>query len=1198
MKKRLLFGSIGLLVALVVALLVVPGLINWNDYKAEITKEVEKATGRQLVIAGDIKVQVLPRPQLFVHDVALSNLQGAADGEMVSLKSLAVQVAVGPLLSGNVQVDTVRLIEPVISLEVLKDGRKNWEFTPLDQVPVQKDQAGATSDNDSVGGGDDLPVRLDDFTIVDGTFIYRDSVAGTVERIDRINARIAAASLVGPVQSVGSLTYQGLPVDYEVSLGKLIEGRTASINLKVSTQAGGAEALLNGTLIDLKNEPGFKGKVEVTGKHLASLLQKISGGAAQPGLLGQAFQVEGNIQAGAGGVSSDDMTVSLGSAKGAVKLAVDLRKNISADVAVAFAKIDLDQWLALPAIPAKVTGAPSTFNTQAGATPAGQGTNKSNQPKTGPAGTGAAMIPGNMTGNLTLSVDGMTFKGDMIRDVRFSADIADGAVTLNQMTAALPGATDVGAFGLVTTDKGEPRFDGEVEANVGDLRAVARWLGAAVEGVSSDRLRKLNFKSRLIANTKQVQVANVDMRFDSSRLTGGITLALRDRPAFGADFSLDKINLDAYLPAQSRGKADKGAASGAANDNKSASPSDGGKQASDNPLDGIKALGDFDANMKLAVGQLTLQGENISNILFDGTLFNGDLDIRRAGLQAAGGAVVGLSGRLESVSGLPRMKGLSATLQAKDISGLARVAGLDLGVDPKAIGPVNLKARLDGAFLMPTVDLALAAAGGDFAVKGKADIFPAPKFDGSLKARHPDTKRLLSLLGGDYSPQGPLGAMNISATLKASDKLINANDLKIQIGKTNLTGGAAVNMAGARPDINLDVAGQSLVIDPFLAREEASRTSSRQGRGGQGGRAPAARTSSTTGAAGHWSKEPLDLSALKGFDGTFKAKINRVVYDFVEMTNFDLLATLKDGHLVAERMTADIYGGKFDLKADVNASDRPDVKINLGLTALDVARASHAMTGSEALTGKLATNWNLTTRGQSLHDMVNALNGNGDFGLVNINVLKLNDSPLLALPTALFGGLNDVGSALTGQRSGNVADMVASFTIKNGLARTNNLNIKSGLGNGKADGWIDLPNWALDFKGNIDLSENLIGILLTEKGKNNTMPFEVTGLIDAPNVKVDTGSMPGSGIRIPGGDKLLGKEGLGGLLQKVIPTPKSSTSGTAPTPSPSTTTTTTGDRPPPPRTSDSTTSSPPPPPNQQRQEVRPEDLIKGIFKKF
>ena len=84
--KKVLFSLIGFLALLVAAVLIGPGLIDWNQYKGEIAAQAKAITGRDLTIDGDIQITVLPAPALVVKDVALANLEGATSPEMAPVE--------------------------------------------------------------------------------------------------------------------------------------------------------------------------------------------------------------------------------------------------------------------------------------------------------------------------------------------------------------------------------------------------------------------------------------------------------------------------------------------------------------------------------------------------------------------------------------------------------------------------------------------------------------------------------------------------------------------------------------------------------------------------------------------------------------------------------------------------------------------------------------------------------------------------------------------------------------------------------------------------------------------------------------------------------------------------------------------------------------------------------------------------------
>lgn len=81
-------------------------------------------------------MSVLPFPALSVEQVTLGNLPGAQDPDMVSVEEVRVSVALMPLLTGNVQVTEISLIDPVISIETFEDGSNNLVFDPAQAAPA------------------------------------------------------------------------------------------------------------------------------------------------------------------------------------------------------------------------------------------------------------------------------------------------------------------------------------------------------------------------------------------------------------------------------------------------------------------------------------------------------------------------------------------------------------------------------------------------------------------------------------------------------------------------------------------------------------------------------------------------------------------------------------------------------------------------------------------------------------------------------------------------------------------------------------------------------------------------------------------------------------------------------------------------------------------------------------------------------
>ena len=77
---KILFSILGIVVLLaVVVVIAVMLLFDVNDYRDEIELAVEKNTGREFVIDGDIGLAVLPWLELEMPRVSLGNASGFGD---------------------------------------------------------------------------------------------------------------------------------------------------------------------------------------------------------------------------------------------------------------------------------------------------------------------------------------------------------------------------------------------------------------------------------------------------------------------------------------------------------------------------------------------------------------------------------------------------------------------------------------------------------------------------------------------------------------------------------------------------------------------------------------------------------------------------------------------------------------------------------------------------------------------------------------------------------------------------------------------------------------------------------------------------------------------------------------------------------------------------------------------------------------
>lgn len=102
-------------------------IVNPNDYKQQISEQVEKATGRALTLDGDISLSVFPWIALELGSVSLSNAAGFEAKQFAQIDGAQIRIKLMPLLKKQLEMDTIVLDGLILNLEKNKAGKTNWD---------------------------------------------------------------------------------------------------------------------------------------------------------------------------------------------------------------------------------------------------------------------------------------------------------------------------------------------------------------------------------------------------------------------------------------------------------------------------------------------------------------------------------------------------------------------------------------------------------------------------------------------------------------------------------------------------------------------------------------------------------------------------------------------------------------------------------------------------------------------------------------------------------------------------------------------------------------------------------------------------------------------------------------------------------------------------------------------------------------
>ena len=98
---------------------------DFNELKPRISRVFWDLTGRELTLSGNIQLKIGYRPALTVEDAHLENVSWGSRPELVKINRLELQVALLPLIRGDIDIRRFILVEPDILLERDNSGRWN-----------------------------------------------------------------------------------------------------------------------------------------------------------------------------------------------------------------------------------------------------------------------------------------------------------------------------------------------------------------------------------------------------------------------------------------------------------------------------------------------------------------------------------------------------------------------------------------------------------------------------------------------------------------------------------------------------------------------------------------------------------------------------------------------------------------------------------------------------------------------------------------------------------------------------------------------------------------------------------------------------------------------------------------------------------------------------------------------------------------
>ena len=234
MQTTLLGLAIAFIIALIAAL-VGPYFIDWNQFRPQFEAEATRIIGAPVRVGGKLDARLLPAPSLQLHSVVVG---GANDLGKVRANKLDVEFSLGSLMRGEVRATELTINGMSVDLGLDAKGRIDWP---------------ATTGTVNLGS-----LAIDRLNLT-GRIALHDAASRSTLELNDIAFSGDVRSLAGSVRGDGNFMLSGIRYPFRVSSGQGPDGNGTRVHLNIDPGQRALAIDLDGVLNFDARAPRFEG---------------------------------------------------------------------------------------------------------------------------------------------------------------------------------------------------------------------------------------------------------------------------------------------------------------------------------------------------------------------------------------------------------------------------------------------------------------------------------------------------------------------------------------------------------------------------------------------------------------------------------------------------------------------------------------------------------------------------------------------------------------------------------------------------------------------------------------------------------------------------------------------------------------------------------------------------------------------------
>lgn len=494
MQTTLLGFAIALILALLAAL-VGPFFIDWNDYRPRFEAEASRLVGLPVRVGGAIDVRILPTPTLVLNAVEI----GARGEDALRANSLGIEFSLGSLVRGQLRASQTRIAGPQFTIVLETDGRASLPSGGL--------------------GFDAGALAVDHLHVEDARLTLVHAASNRRFVLDKLWFDGEVRSLAGSFRGEGAFISDKDLYGYRINATRQESGQIrVRFNIDPSERALAAEG--EGLVTFDNNAPKFEGGITF----IRPVGTALAGGRA---VVNEPWRLTARVKAHSASALFEQIDFQYGPEDRALKVGgtadLKLGERPRLDGVLSAGQLDIDR---LTAAPGQLRRAPlaaiRAFVESFG---------------------GALSAPFPL--KIGFSADAVTLGGAPLQNVRGDLTSDGDGLAFESIALRAPGFTDVTFSGKAGLAQNGFSFTGPADVASADPRLLLRWLDGRDDPAPEGPAKSMRLRADISLGGGKIAVERLKAEVDRKTVDGRLVyLWPSDKRKARLDAELNAAELD------------------------------------------------------------------------------------------------------------------------------------------------------------------------------------------------------------------------------------------------------------------------------------------------------------------------------------------------------------------------------------------------------------------------------------------------------------------------------------------------------------------------------------------------------------------------------------------------------------------------------------------------------------------------------